>query len=264
MYKLGILGVGKMGGAILNGIVKSKYYQNNEIMFYTKSLEKHIKYQNDGFVLANDALDLFKNSQTILIAIKPQMFSEVLECAKGYNFNGQCVISIAAGKDINTIKSYFNSATIVRAMPNTPSMINYGSTTICTNNKDNLYYNSINILKTIGTVTEIEEEQMDISLPLNGSMPAFLYLFAKGFIEKAIKYGIDETKAKELCSEAIIGSAKMILESNLPIDTLIDNVCSKGGVTLEGLSKLNENNFTKAIDECYEACIKRAKELNNK
>lgn len=262
MYKLGILGIGKMGGAILNGIIKSKYYKKEEIMFFTKSIDKHIKYQNEGFVLAKDALDLFKNSETILIAIKPQMFIDVLTCAKDYSFKNQCVISIAAGKDINTILSFFRDSTVVRAMPNTPSMINYGSTTVCTNNKNDLYYNAINLLKTIGTVTEIEEVQMNTSLPLNGSMPAFLYLFAKTFIEKAIEYGIDEISAKQLCAESIIGSAKMILENDLPIDTLIDNVCSKGGVTLEGLGKLHNNNFVEAINECYEACIAKAKELN--
>ena len=102
---------------------------------------------------------------------------------------------------------------------------------------------------------------MDATVPLNGSMPAYLELFAKAFIDKAKMDGIDAEIAKKLVCESIISSASLILQSEDDIDTLIKNVCSKGGTTLAGLDKLYEYNFEKAIYECSEACKNRSSEL---
>ena len=109
---------------------------------------------------------------------------------------------------------------------------------------------------------EIKEEEMDDTLALNGSMPAYAYLFAKAFIDYANKKGIDYDVARDLTCAAIKGSMDMILANKeTPIDTLIDNVCSKGGTTIAGLNKLYDNEFEKAIYECSEACSNRSKEL---
>lgn len=262
MYSLGILGLGKMGGSILEGVTNAKIFNNDDIMFYTLGEEEQKKYQNLGYVLAKNEKDLFENCKTILLAIKPQMFAEALENAKDIDFNGRCVITIAAGIAISYVENYFSNATVVRVMPNTPALIKMAAATICTNNKNELYEQAKTIFSSIGSVTEIEESQMNDSLPLNGSMPAYLYLFAKAFIESAKKYNIDEEAAKVLCCNAIIGSANMILQSSDSIDTLINNVCSKGGTTIEGLNELYENNFIEAVDKCYDACVRRAYELN--
>ena len=105
---------------------------------------------------------------------------------------------------------------------------------------------------------------MDATLPLNGSMPAYLYLFAKTFIEAGVKNGISYDISKELTARSIIASAKMILDSEDSIDTLINNVCSKGGTTIQGLYELynKDNDFIKAIERCYEECMKRSIELS--
>lgn len=262
MYSLGILGLGKMGGSILEGVTNAKLFENNDIMFYTLGDDEQKKYKSLGYALAENERDLFSNCKTILLAIKPQMFASALENAKGLDFTGRCVITIAAGIAISYVENYFTNATVVRVMPNTPALIKMAAATICTNNKNELYEQAKKIFSSIGSVTEIEENQMNDSLPLNGSMPAYLYLFAKAFIERAKKYNIDEDAAKVLCCNAIIGSANMILESDESIDTLINNVCSKGGTTIEGLNELYDNSFVEAIDKCYDACVRRAYELN--
>ena len=110
----------------------------------------------------------------------------------------------------------------------------------------------------------ITEDLMDASLPLNGSMPAYLYFFAKCFIEMGAKNGIDYETAKNLTAESIIASARMIVESPDSIDTLINNVCSKGGTTIAGLYELYDNNFEEAIKKCYDACVNRSIELSKK
>ena len=110
---------------------------------------------------------------------------------------------------------------------------------------------------------EFNLEKMNEIIPINGSMPAYLYYFVQAFIEQGVKDGIDYEVAKNLASQAIIGSAKMIKESGKDIDTLIKNVCSPKGATLEGLKVFEENNMKKIIEDASDATIKRAYELSN-
>ena len=262
-YKLGILGVGKMGGAILDGVVSSKIYDKKDILLYTPNEECKNKYINLGFSFAKNEKDLFLNSNIILIAIKPQVFKEALASAKDIDFSARGVISIAAGKKINELESYFNHATVVRAMPNLPASIRCGAITVCANKYDNLFDEAYKILSSVGSVSKIEENQMDETLPLNGSMPAYAYLFAKAFIDYAVKFNIDYDVALDLTCNSIKGSMDMILNNkDISIDTLIKNVCSKGGTTIEGLNKLYDNRFEDIIYECALACTNRSKELS--
>ena len=264
MYKLGILGVGKMGSAILDGIVNSNLYDPCEILLSFRTIESSDIYKNKGFNVTINPMDLFNNANIILLAIKPQMFESVLIDSEKLDYTNKCVISIAAGIDINYLENKFPNATVVRAMPNTPSLINYGVTTVCKNKDNDLFIESIKILESIGKVYEINECEMNRTVPLNGSMPAYLFSFAKEFIKNAVDCGIDENLAKKLCVDSIIASAKLIEASNDSLDTLVSNVCSRGGVTIAGLNKLYDNGFDLSIEECYSACIRLADELNAK
>lgn len=262
MSRLGILGVGKMGASILEGVANAKIYSKKDIYIYTPNLEHQQKYKALGYNILENELKLFEIVDIILLAIKPQMFPTALKDAKGIDYTNKCIISIAAGISISKVLEYFNNATVVRAMPNTPALIQEASTTICSNHKNSLVIEAKKIFSSIGNVEEIEESLMDETLPLNGSMPAYLYLFAKAFIDHSSSLGIDYEISKKICCNAIIGSAKMILESKDSIDTLIQNVCSKGGTTIAGLNELCDKDFVKSIDACYTACVNRAKELN--
>ena len=263
MYQIAILGVGKMGGAILDGVLKSGVYQKEDILLCVHSEDKYNKFASLGFNVTLTPEDVFENAKIILVAIKPQMFSTVLETAKNYDFSGRCVISIAAGLTISYIQTYFNNAFIVRAMPNTPAQIGEGVTTLASTDNENIYFTSaLRVFRSIGVAYPILEKEMDDSLPLNGSMPAYLYLFAKAFVDEAARCGIDYNIAMKLAAESIKASADMILNTNDDIDTLINNVCSKGGTTIAGLEKLKEKGFEEAIYECAKACSLRSKELS--
>lgn len=264
MYKLGILGLGKMGSSILEGILSYGIYKKEEILLGLHSEEKLIKYNNDGFNGTINADDIFGDCEVILLAIKPQTFEEACKNAKSFDFKSRCIISIMAGVKIETLEQFFKNASIFRTMPNTPALINSGVTTICTN-FENKYEDTVKeIFDSIGHSYLITEDLMDATLPLNGSMPAYLYLFAKTFIDAAVKKGVDYETAKKLTAESIISSSKMILSSPDSIDTLINNVCSKGGTTIAGLYELYDNNFKEAVEKCYDACYKRSIELAKK
>jgi pyrroline-5-carboxylate reductase len=261
-YKFGLLGVGKMGSAILGGLIKKDIYKPEEIVIYTLEEDIKEKYKKQGINIANDEIDLFNSSSVTLMAIKPQIYDSVLEKVKG-NYNNKTIISIAPGKKIEYLESFFKDAFIVRAMPNTPALINQAMITYAVNNEseEEKIEEAKKIFSSIGKSIVLEEWQIDEAIPLNGSMPAYIFKFAKDFIDCGIGHGLSEEKAKELALNSIIGSSLLALSSPDDLQTLINNVCSKGGTTIAGLEKLEENGFTTSIQACFDACVNRSKEL---
>ncbi|MFR6496684.1 MAG: pyrroline-5-carboxylate reductase family protein [Ruminococcus sp.] len=117
------------------------------------------------------------------------------------------------------------------------------------------------IFGSCGMTAVIAPEQMKEVIAINGSSPAFIYLFAKSFLDYAAKVGLPETSAKELFAQSLIGSAKMITDSGYSIDELIRQVSSPGGTTLAGLDQLYEGKLSDAVRNACESCTKRAYEL---
>lgn len=263
MIKFGILGIGKMGGSILNGVVNKNLYKKEEIAIYTASKEKREFYKNKGFNVCDNENDLFEKSPIIILAIKPQIYKDVFDKLNINDFKNKAICSLAPGKTIKYLESVFGDVTIVRVMPNTPAIIGSATTTLAYNVKNSYTQEIIKIFNSIGSVVILEENLIDEAIPLNGSMPAYLFAFAKSMIDCGLKHGLSYEQSKDLCFNAIIGSSKLALSSDESIDKLIDNVCSKGGATIEGIKKLEENDFDKIVEECYDACVKRGKELFN-
>lgn len=261
-YKLGILGLGKMGSSILSGIINSNIYNKKEVLLYDVNKEIKTRFTNEGFLFSFDEEELFKNVETVLIAIKPQMFNELLK----FDFSNLnlVVISIAAGKTIKDLQKIFGNQKFIRVMPNTPAFIMSAATAIAkSENVDEETFDNVKkIFSSIGVVAEIPEDKMNEIIPVNGSMPAYLYYFVEAFIENAVNDGIDYEDAKILACEAVIGSAKMILQTDKDIKQLIKDVCSPGGATLAGLKVLEDEKFQDIIKKASKACIQRAYELS--
>ena len=263
-YKFGILGVGKMGSSILRGIIASGVFKKEDILLNLYTDEEVKTYGDEGFTyVKNDPKRVFELCDLTLLSVKPQVFPEVAKIADELDFNGKGIMSIMAGITISSIEVHFKNAKIIRVMPNTPALIKKAVATVCSKDINSIYYNQVfDILSSIGVAYPIDESKMDESLALNGSMPAYLELFAKAFIDQAVKDGIDYETAKKLTCQSIISSASLILKSDESIDQLITNVCSKGGTTIAGLEKLYEYKFEEAIYECSKACANRSRELS--
>lgn len=259
MFKFGFLGLGKMGSSILNGVLTNGLYKKEELAFYAPSETTRNKYTGLGLTLTNDEKELFISSKMILLAIKPQKYAEVFSKLNDVDFNKKTIISLAPGKSIEYLSNIFKNANIVRAMPNTPALIGNSVTTLCF--KDEKIKEVLDIFSSLGNYECVKEQQIDESIPLNGSMPAFILEFAKTFISHATEYGIDRDVAYNLALNSIIGSCKLALNSTDDLDTLINNVCSKGGSTIVGLNELRNNGFNESIIKCYDACVKRSIEL---
>lgn len=265
-YKIGFLGLGKMGSAILNGILNARIYKKNEVLAYDPNKDAFLRFM--GVSQTECEEDLVLNSEIVILAVKPQVFPEIkAKLAKIKDkLESVVVVSIAAGITIDSLIGAFGTKKCVRVMPNTPAIINEATSVIAKSDaiKAEEFEVVKKIFESIGFTIEVEEEKIDEVVPLNGSMPAFLYYFAKVFIEEAKRRGFDEKDARRIVSNAITGSGKMLLNENQSIDELISDVCSKGGSTLAGLKELEDGKFEDAIDRCIASCIKRTKELGER
>ncbi len=259
-YKLGILGIGNMGGSILNGILNASIYNKEDVLIYDIDQTKLNVFCN--IKAATSEKELIENVDKLILAIKPQMMNVL----KSIDFNNSnlIVISIVAGKTVSDLKDIFGDVKIVRVMPNTPCLISEGATALSrSSNVTDYEFNEVKkMFSSIGLAVEIPDNLMNEIIPVNGSMPAFLYYFAKCFIDKAVKDGIDYSTAKALCVQGIIGSAKMIETSDKSIDELIKDVCSPKGATLEGLKVFEKYNTKEILEEVSNATINRAYELS--
>ena len=201
------------------------------------------------------------------MAVKPQVLGEVLDKLKGTVDERHVFISICAGISSEFIKAHTcGGARTSIVMPNTPAMLGVGASAIARDKdiSDEEFEFAKKVIGSCGLVKEIPMDKMKEIICINGSSPAFIYLFAKGFVDYAENVGIDRKTALELFAQSLTGSAKMLTDSGMNVDELIKQVSSPGGTTLAGIDKLNEGKLTEIVMEACRACTKRAYELAEK
>lgn len=260
MYKIGLLGYGKMGSSIINGIVDANLYNKSEILIY--NLDQDIV-KKEGFNPAKNEIEVYENSEILILAIKPQTFPEIMEKLKNTNKKPQIVVSIAAGITLNYLKENLGENSYIRIMPNLGASIRMAVSTMALGiGVDEVSASKVKaIFDSIGTCTIVPEEQINVLLPVNGSYPAYFWYFVRSFIRSAVAKGACEDDVRKMIADASIGCAQMLKSSSKDLDTLINDVCSYKGTTIEGVYVFDEYNLDKIVDECSNKCMNRAKEL---
>ncbi len=262
---IGFIGAGNMAGAIINGILKND--KDCQLFAYDIDRNKCERF-GERVTYCESLHALTQTCDCLFLAIKPQVIHDVLVQISEYplNWSDKLFVSMVAGISTEYISNYFSGFTpaIVRIMPNTPMMLGYGATSICANtNTSKQQMESVKkLLSGAGVVCDIPESQMNASISINGSSPAYIFLFAKAVIEYAKAEGINEDDALLLFSNTLIGSAHMLMESKMSPQALMDMVTSPGGTTQEALRVFNENHFSGIICEAMAACTNRANELS--
>ncbi|WP_295087835.1 pyrroline-5-carboxylate reductase [Ruminococcus sp.] len=265
MSNIGFIGAGNMGTAIMKGISTSSL--SNEINLFafdpcTEKVEALSQYKISACASEKEIMD---KCNFVFLAVKPQIIEGVLETIAAYTKKDTVIISIAAGiSDEFIAKKTISDAKVILVMPNTPLLLGEGASALSRNERvtDEEFEIVLNIFKICGKAVVIPKDKMKEIIAINGSSPAFIYLFAKGFIDYAASVGIDKAAAEELFTQSLIGSAKMITDSGNTIDELIKMVSSPGGTTLAGLDRLYEGKLTDVVMNCCESCTKRAYELS--
>ena len=264
MNTIGFLGTGNMGTAILKGIAGSSMKSETKLYAYNPTAAKVDALASYGVQKCSSEAEVAAASQYLFLAIKPQKFDEVLPRIADAITEDTLLVSIAAGIGVEYIRKLTKpNAKVVLAMPNTPLLLGCGATALATEApvSDAEFAVVRRIFDACGMTAVIEPAQMKEIIAINGSSPAFIYLFAKGFLDYAEQVGLSGDVAKELFAQSLIGSAKMITDSGYSIAELIRQVSSPGGTTLAGLDRFYAGNLTDVVQDACDHCTRRAYEL---
>jgi len=262
---LGFIGAGNMAGAIINGIVGTKTFPAQQVFVYDINREKREALRQKAGIRTVDSIEqLIEKCDIVFLAVKPQNFAEVLASVKPVVNQKILFVSIAAGISTHYINSALDCrCPVIRTMPNTPLLIGKGATALSRteNVTDEDFQLVLSLFAACGTVTVLDESQMNAVISVNSSSPAYIYLFAKAMLDSAVKQGIAADTALQLICQTLEGSAGMLRQPELTPEALIKMVSSPGGTTLKALDVFYEHHFEQIVDEAMRACTKRAEEL---
>lgn len=255
-----------MGETILKGVVDCSFLKPAEIIIYDRDVyrEEYIR-DNYRVCVAKDIPGLVKQARYILIAVKPQDIKTVLEKLR-INFNSKTntIISIIAGTPTGYIEKILSpDACVIRIMPNTPALYRKGMAAVSRGKfvKESDLAFAIKLIKSVGDYVLIDEKYQNIATALNGSGPAYFFLFCKYLIDAGIKKGLEPQISKKLVIETMIGSGIAIKESKENTDSLIKKVASPGGTTEAALKEFMKNEIGRIITGAVEKAEERAHEL---
>ena len=263
--KLGILGGGAMGEAIIRGIIKARVFSSQQITVSDVTAQR-LKYLKDSYKIktCSDNKKLVTDSSVIIIAVKPQVLPAVLkECAAVSN-KTKLFLSIAAGVKTDAIAGLLSgNCRVIRAMPNTAARVLESATALCSGpgatGED--MKAAEKIFAALGKTVLVDEKLMDAVTGLSGSGPAYVFLFLEALIDAGVKVGLTRTVASELASQTIYGAATLVKETQESATKLKEQVTSPGGTTISGLHVLEKGGFKGLVMDAVEAATQRSKEL---
>jgi len=262
MKKIGFIGMGNMGYAILRGLLQ--VFDKTELILTDANQERAEAVSREtGVEAAGDNQSCASQAEFVVLAVKPQFYHMVLDDVKDIIKKEQIIISIAPSVTIADLKAALGQdKRIVRAMPNTPALVGMGVTGVCYDRKEFTQEEEAVIrtfFESFGTMELVEERLINAVVCASGSSPAYVYMFIEALADSAVKYGLPRDTAYRMAAQAVMGSAKMVLETGEHPGTLKDRVCSPGGTTIAAVSALEEHGFRsaviKAADACYEKCL---------
>lgn len=252
MKNIGFIGTGNMGGALISGILKAGNYN---VFVFDLNTESAKGFEVEGARVCTSIAELSVNVDAVVLTVKPAIYKAVCVELKQAAYN-KTVITVAPGITIDKMKEMIGDARIVRTMPNTPALIGKGVFLVAGTKEENEDVEKL--LSTCGSVYFLDESQMDAGVALSGSSPAFVYELINDIADGAAVLGIPKDKALEIAAQTVVGSALMVLQTDVHPEKLIDNVCSPGGTTIEAMNKLSELGFKDAIIEAMKACTNKA------
>ena len=284
--KIGFIGTGNMGGAILKGYVKSENSAGNEILIHNRTTEhnndmaKAISANAEGRVkVCNDNLQLAREADIIMIGVKPNGVDEVLreiasvidDANHGFGAEDKIIVSMAAGVSLSSMEESLSRgkagcgafAKLVRIMPNTPALVGEAMTSMSRNSKvtDSDFALVKSVIDAVGISEEVDEDMIDCVIGVSGSSPAYTYMYIQALAEGARANGMSPEKARVFAAQAVLGAAKMVLESKESLDRLRINVCSPGGTTIEAVEALQANGFADDVKEGMQAAIDKSRSM---
>ena len=247
--KLGFIGCGNMAGAMLGGILKAGLLKKEDIIASALHEESRERIGKEfGIAVTGNNREVVERSKVVVLAVKPQFYEEVITEVKDAVTEAQVIVTIAPGKTVAWLTEVFaKPVKIVRTMPNTPALVGEGMTGVC---KNELVSEAelLEVNKLLGAFGKVEE------------VPEYLMeAVVSAMADAAVREGIPRKKAYKFAAQAVLGSAKMVLETGMHPGELKDMVCSPAGTTIEAVRVLEEKGLRSAVMEAMKECTKAAK-----
>ena len=261
--RLGFIGCGNMASAIMGGILKNRLMEATDIIgadVFAPSREN--AKENLGIQVAEGNLEVVEKADMFVLSIKPQFYAEVIAEIKDAVKENQVVITLAPGKTLAWLEEQFGKPVkIVRTMPNTPAMVLEGMTGVCHNSYVTAeeLESALCILRAFGEAEVVPEKLMDAVVAVSGSSPAYVYMMIEAMADAAVAEGMPRAQAYKFAAKAVMGSAKMVLETGKHPGELKDMVCSPAGTTIEAVKVLEATGFRSSIMEAMEVCAEKCR-----
>ena len=263
--KIGFIGCGNMGQAMLSGMLDSGKVKAEQFIVSDKSLEARVNLQKKyGVDVAETNTEVAMISDVLFLAVKPQYYEEVIEEIKQSIWSEKIVVSIAPGKTLAWLEEKIGKpAKIIRTMPNTPALVKEGMMGMCPNGQvteEELHMVS-NLCTSFSKVEIVTENLLDVVTAVSGSSPAYVFMFIEAMADAAVEGGMPRKQAYTFASQAVLGSAKMVLETGIHPGELKDMVCSPGGTTIQAVRVLEEKGMRAAVMDAMKACLDKSRNM---
>ncbi len=264
--KIGFIGCGNIAKAMIAGIVEANYIPADQIYASNRSLRnlKEIKEKYDIHI-TRDNRQIANTCDIIFLTTTSDSYDPVIEEIKDCIKDDAIVILVAVGETIAKNEKRFDKPVkMVKAMPNTPAQVGEGITGVAVNSliTEEDKQEICTLFESFGKVEFVDESLMDIITAVGGSSPAFTYVFIEALADGAVMHGMSRKLAYTFAAQAVLGAAKMVLETGLHPGALKDSVCSPGGTTIESIARLEEKGLRSAVIDAIRVNMEKAKQIH--
>ena len=264
-HTIGFIGAGNMAEALIRGLVRGQHIAATSVSASAPRAERLEELARAyGIAVTSDNGAVAERCSVVVLGVKPQILERVLAEIGDKVKPGTLVISIAAGVDTETIESALaDGVRVVRAMPNTPALVGAGATAVSGGKhaRPADLATARALFDAVGITIELDESQLDAVTGLSGSGPAYIFLILEALADAGVKVGLARRNAQRLAAQTVMGSAKMLLETDEHPGKLKDMVTSPGGTAIAGLHTLEQGGLRTTLINAVETATKRAREL---
>jgi len=263
--QIGFIGAGNMAEALIRGLVRGGHIPGERVLASAPRRARLDELRAAyGIGTTTDNREIARGAEILVLSVKPQILHKVLREISGQVRPGALVISIAAGVDTGTIEEALGEGVrVVRAMPNVPATVGAGATAIAAGQHagEADLDTARAIFDAVGITVALDESHLDAVTGLSGSGPAYIFLILEALADAGVKVGLSRRDAQRLAAQTVMGSAKLLLDTDEHPGRLKDMVTSPGGTAIAGLHTLEEGGLRTTLINAVETATKRAREL---
>ncbi len=250
--------------AIAEGIASSDFDFSLSIFDVNCDNTEKLKSHYSQIIVESDCLSLTENCDIIILAVKPDIYSSVIESIKDKVDRSKILVIIAAGMSISYVEDFFTfPVKVVRTMPNTPLLVKEGMTAVCGGSSTDAYDVKAveNIFSFLGLTEIVEEKYFDAYTALAGSSPAYIYMIIEAMADGGVLEGFPRKAAYKAAAQAVKGAAEMVIKTGLHPGELKDMVCSPGGTTIEAVAELERGGIRTSLISAVSKCTEKSRKM---